>query len=71
MREVGYHSPQEGQDSLGGNYTVWLLFKEDRKWHSPKDESGLPRNLDTRQHVKALDGRYLEISRLQRSRKRP
>ena len=70
MAGIGYRSPQEGQEALGGKYTIWLLMKVDRKWHSPKDVSGLPRKLHTPRHVRALEGKYLQIVRLHRARKR-
>ena len=43
---VGYGTPQEGQAASSSNYTVWLLLP-DGKWYSPKDISGLPREMET------------------------
>ena len=68
MAGRGFPSPMEGQEALGGNYTVWLLF-QDGLWRSPKDESGLPRVLSTPFHVKALAGQFIERVDLPRSRK--
>ena len=66
---VGYGTPQEGQAASSSNYTVWLLLP-DGKWYSPKDVSGLPREMETWRHVRALEGKYLRLEKLPRSRKR-
>ena len=65
---IGYATPQEGQKASNANYTVWLLLP-DGKWYSPKEISGLPRELETSRHVKALEGKYLRLEKLPRLRK--
>ena len=65
---VGYATPREGQEALGGSYTVWLLLPNG-KWYSPKDISGMPRQLRTPRHVRALEGRFLKREILPRLRK--
>jgi len=65
---IGYDTPEEGPADKTGNYTVWLRFP-DGKWYSPKDVSGLSRDIETPRHVKALKGKYLERRNLPRSRK--
>jgi hypothetical protein len=66
---VGYDSPQEGQAALNTNHTIWLLLR-DGKWYSPKDISGLDRHLATPHHVAALEGKFLKLEKLPRSRQR-
>ncbi|MGX1354534.1 hypothetical protein AB7M49_008159 [Bradyrhizobium elkanii] len=51
---VGYKTPQDGRDDLGGNHTVWVRIPGDRKWYSPKDVSGLPRKPATHEHLRVL-----------------
>jgi hypothetical protein len=66
---TGYDTPYEGQTARNGNYTVWLQFP-DGKWYSPKDVSGLAREIATPRHVTAVKGQYLKLEKLPRSRRR-
>ena len=51
---IGYESPQEGKADKGGSYTVWVQLPSDGKWYSPKDISGLRRDIATHEHVRVL-----------------
>jgi hypothetical protein len=66
---IGYESPKDGQADKTGNHTVWLKSKDDGKWYSPKDISGLPRVQRTPEHVAALSGQFTERRDLPRTRK--
>lgn len=68
----GYDTPELGQAARGGNFTVWLRlrFRDDGKWYSPKDVSGLDRHKSTPEHVKALDDQILERRHLPRTRRK-
>ena len=66
---TGYSTPQEGQAARTGNHTVWLLFP-DGKWYSPKEVSGLPPEIETKRHVKALEGKFVKRQVLRRTRRR-
>lgn len=67
----GFHTPQEGQQALGGNFTNWVLIRNDPLYYSPKDISGLPRRKHTPYHVvAALQGRLVKHIVLPKTRKR-
>jgi len=53
-KAIGYRTPQEGQADKGRNYTRWVQLPSDRKWYSPKDISGLRRDIATHEHIRVL-----------------
>jgi hypothetical protein len=51
---IGYKTPQQGQADLGRSYKVWVRVPGDKKWYSPKDISGVRRNIATHEHLRVL-----------------
>jgi hypothetical protein len=64
-KAIGYKTPQEGKADRGGSFTVWVRLPRDGKWYSPKDISGLRRDIATHEHVRVLrrDIKGLRVSR--------
>jgi hypothetical protein len=63
---IGYKTPQLGQTDLGRSYKVWVQAPGDKKWYSPKDISGVRRDIATHEHLRVLkrDIARLRVERL-------